>query len=75
MKSYIVLSVCLLAMTVTACAKSPPITRIVRVDCSEGLDLRRYEPGERPRVIDEGEDWRDYGERKCSPPPRRCTPA
>ena len=63
MKWFTVSSACLIALTVSACANSPQPTRIVRVDCSAGLELGALKPGELPRLIaEEGEDWRAYGE-------------
>ncbi|WP_439637024.1 hypothetical protein [Oceanicaulis sp.] len=62
MKLSIVSSVLLMTLILSACAGSPQTIPIARINCAEGVPLKAVEPGERPRLIQPGEDWRDYGE-------------
>lgn len=55
-------------MMLSACVSSPvppiePETRIIEVNCAEGLRLDALAPGQPPPIIEAGQDWRDYGER------------
>jgi hypothetical protein len=38
-------------------------TRIIEVNCAEGINTDDLSPGDPPPVIEPGQDWRDYGER------------
>ncbi len=67
MKSLHALNALLMTMMLSACASSPvrpvePETRIIEINCAQGLRLDDLAPDAPPPIIEAGQDWRDYGE-------------